>query len=221
MAMITGKLEDILGNVEGGSVEIALCGYGNQVPRANGQALISKPFATDTAGSDGTFTQELTGNDEIAPAGTYYTVTVKDKNGDIVQVNAYLFLGDTTYDLDVTDPFDPSQPTPPLPPLIINQLLILPFSATPDFPGDQYLSWAITLTGDVTSSSLSGIAMGNLYTFVIQQDSTGNRIFTWPLGVQNAMAVDPAPNSISIQTFIALASGIGPLLPIGPGTYFP
>jgi hypothetical protein len=168
--------------------------------------------------ADGEFTFTVVSNDEIQPAGTYYTVTLKDANGDIAQVNAYMFLGDNDYDLDDVDPFDPSQPMPPLPPLIINQLLIVPWSPTPNFPGDQYLTWAINLTGDVTSSTVSGLVAGNLYTMMILQDSIGGRQFTWAPQFLNATPVNPKPNGITIQTFVAWATG-GPLLPIGPATY--
>ena len=221
MATITGNLEGIVDNaVEEGSVTIALCGYGSQVPRANGVAVFGSVTSEDIeVDGDGDFEAEVVGNDEIVPAGTYYTVTVKDANGDVVQCNAYLLLGDNTYDLNVTDPFDPTQPMPPLPPLIINQLLIIAFSPTPNFPGDQYTAWGLTLNGNVTSSTMSGTVAGNLYTFIITQDATGGWAFVWPTAVINATPVNPIPRSITIQTFVCFANN-GPLLPIGPATYY-
>jgi hypothetical protein len=220
MATITGKLEDILGEAEGGSIEVALCGYGSQVPRANGQALISKPSAAETGGTDGTFTQELTGNDEIVPAGTYYTITVKDKNGDIVQVNAYVFLGGGTYDLDVTDPFDPSQPTPPLPPLIINQLQIVVPTTGMIFDGDSgYTAFKTVLPGPVTAPVFQNMVPGNLYTFIIGMDGTGGWAFVWPANVHNAALVNPSPNGTTVQTFVANEDGS--LWAIGPGAWLP
>jgi hypothetical protein len=222
MATITGNLEDIVDSApEEGSVVIALCGYGSQVPRVQGTAMLGSVTSDEIeVDADGSFEAEVPGNDQIEPAGTYYTLTVKDANGDVVQTNAYLFLGDDSYDMNGTAPFDPALPLPPLPPLIINQLLIVPFSPTPTFPGGQYTAWAITLTGDVTSSTLSGIIQGNLYTFIILQDSTGGRKFAWPSLVQNATPVNPNPSGLTVQTFVALANN-GPLFPIGPATYFP
>lgn len=223
MATITGNLTGVIeATPEEGSVVIALCGYGSQIPRVQGTSLFARATSLQIdADEDGNFEAEVAGNDEIAPEGTYYTVTVLDSNGDVVQCNAYLFLGDTDYDLDATDPFDPGQPMPPLPPLIFNQLLIVspPFSPTPNFPGDQYLTWGFQLTGDVTSSTLSGIVQGNLYTFIITQDSTGGWVFTWPAMVLNATPVDQGPSTMTIQTFVAIANN-GPLLPIGPATYY-
>lgn len=225
MATITGKLESVLGGfIDKGTVEIALSGYGSQIPRGGGQYLISRPTSYPEqipVGDDGTFACTLLGNDQIEPPGTYYTVTIKDANGDVVQCNAYIFLGGSAYDLNVAPPFDPTQPPPPLPPLIYNQLLIIPSSATPNFPGDQYTAWAFSLTQDVTAATLSGIVAGNLYTFIITQDITGGRKFVWPPTVLDAMEINPERGGASIQTFVAIANNVGPLLPIGPGAYYP
>jgi len=223
MATISGTLTGVIEDApEEGSVVIALCGYGPQVPRVQGSSLMARVTSLQIdADPDGSFEAEVAGNDQIQPAGTYYTITVLDANGDVVQVNAYVFLGNNDYDLDATEPFDPSQPMPPLPPLIINQLLIVspPFSPTPNFPGDQYTAWGFNLTGDVTSSTMSGIVQGNLYTFLITQGSPGGWKFTWPPMCLNATPVDPTPSSMTVQTFIAIANN-GPLLPIGPATYY-
>ncbi len=223
MATVNGKLENVIsGEIEAGSVEVALCGYGSYLPRGGDGALYARPTSLPQqipVAADGTFSFTVFGNDQIEPAGTYYTITIKDSNGDIVQCAAYLFLGGSNYDLDTTDPFDPTQPPPPLPPRVINQLLIVPPSATPDFPGDQYTAWGIQLNQDVTSSTLSNIVQGNLYTFIITQDATGGWKFTWPSLVLDPVPVNPTPGGATIQTFVAIANG-GPLLPIAAGTWY-
>jgi hypothetical protein len=221
MATLTGKLESILTEaVESGSIVIALCGYGPQVPRLQGQSLLARVTTQEIeAGSNGTFTAEVPGNDEIAPAGTYYTVTVKNDNGDVVQTNAYLFLDDQTYDLDSTEPFDPTQPIPPLPPLIINQLQILPPLADMVFDGSTYTAFKLTLPGNISTVTIENMIPGNLYTFIIVQDATGNHLFPWPANVHNAPTVDPQANSTTIQTFVADENG--ELWAIGPSTYYP
>src|SRR5678816_4473220 len=104
MPTVTGTLETILDNeaLPLGKVEVALCGYGSRVPRMNAQALAARITDDDVdVDSSGAFTFNVIGNDQIVPAGTYYTVTIKDDNGDIVQVNAYRFLSTPpTYDLN-------------------------------------------------------------------------------------------------------------------------
>src|SRR5436309_6811512 len=134
MATVAGTLIGIVaaGNA-GGSIDFMLCGYGSRFPKEQGTGIfcdVQKKKVKPAA--DGTFTVNLISNDQIAPSGTYYTATTRNANGDAVQCNAYLFLGAQTYNLNQIDPFDPSQPAPPLPPLIINQLLVVPFSATPN-----------------------------------------------------------------------------------------
>jgi hypothetical protein len=219
---LTGKLVNIIGAdaAEEGSIVISLCGYGSQVPIVPGSGIIGRLTTLEVdADASGDVTAELWGNDKISPAGTYYTVTVKDSNGDIMQVNAYVFQDGQSYDLGEAPPFDPNQPPPWLRPIIVNQLLLIAFSQTPNFPGDQYTAWGIQLTGDVTSSTTSNTVAGNLYTFIISQDATGDHEFVWPPNVFNATPVNPAPSGITIQTFVCLANN-GPMLPIGPATYY-
>lgn len=220
MPTITGTLQTILNDdASTGSIEVALCGYGSQVPRINGQALAAR--VTDDSvdiQDDGTFEFDCAGNDEIMPDGTYYTVTVKNDNGDIVQVNAYQFLSTTgDYDLDVSEPFDPSQTPPPsVPPLVLDLLDDVPYDPAAVFSGDAFTAWQITLVGDCTPS-FTNLVEGNLYTVVILQDGTGGHAFAWPANVHNPTQVDPVADSITIQTFIAMS---GSLYAIAPGTYW-
>jgi hypothetical protein len=223
-ATITGKLVNIIGAnaAEEGSVIFALCGYGSQVPRVTDTAVVARLTTLQVeADQNGVIQAQLWGNDWITPPGTYYTATVLDDNGDVQQCNAYVFLGDQSYDLGTTQPFDPTQPQGPMPPLIVNQLLMVPYSPNPVFPGDQALTFGMTLTGDVAGITFTGLAAGNLYTFIITQDSTGGRQFNWGSWAINATQVNPAAGSTTIQTFVAIASGQGPMIAIGPGTYYP
>src|SRR5215472_7984840 len=115
MCTITGTLQSIVDEqANQGTVEVALCNYGAQVPRIDGAGLGA--LITDRSpavADDGSFSFTVEGNDHILPANTYYTVTVKDDNGDIVQCNAYQFTEGSDYDLNETEPFDPSDAPPP------------------------------------------------------------------------------------------------------------
>jgi hypothetical protein len=206
-----GKLDNIVSEistastVELGSVDIALCGYGSQAPRVPSEAMLARvmqDIQSANGEEDGTFAVWLYNNTLISPDGTYYTVTIRNANGDITQVNAYRFTAPGDYDIDGLVPYDPNQPPPPLPPIITSLLLIVPWSATPEFPGDVYTTYRITLTGDVTSSTAPDTVQGNLYTFIIVQDATGGHQFTWPTNFINASPINPAPNSITVQTFV-------------------
>jgi hypothetical protein len=221
MATITGTLRDFTdGTNAAATLDVNLCNYGPQIPRSGGiglfadVALKSFPIA-----SDGTFSFAVAGNDVIEPSGTYYVVTVKDENGDIVQCNAYIFLNADSYDLNGIDPFDPvQQPPPVLPPLIISQLQIIAQGVSnPEYDADQYTAFELTLTTDVTGATITNIIPGNLYTFITVQDATGNHAFTYPGEVANASPINQTPNSTTTQTFIANSAGV--LYPVAAGTW--
>jgi hypothetical protein len=224
---LVGRLDTILGTaiaeeppntgvVVGGSVSIQLCGYGSQIPRLPGDGMFARITDEPPVLPSGYFTTFLFNNTLIEPDGTYYTVTIRDENGDIAQVNAYRFTVGGYVDISLATPYDPNQPPPPLPPLLTDQLLVVPWSATPEFPGDVFTTFRITLTGDVTSSTAPGTVQGNLYTFIIFQDAAGGHEFTWPSNCRNASPIDPSPNAITIQTFVM---GLTLLVPISPATW--
>jgi hypothetical protein len=222
MPTVTGTLEAAAtSETIQGTVEVMLCGYGSRVPRVNGKGMAARITSQDIpVATDGTFEFDAEANDEIAPDGTYYTVTVKDDNGDIAQVNAYRFTSDQpTYDLNLIDPYDPNQPPPPVPPLLMNLLDVVPFSAAPAFDASTYPSFRLTLQGDVDSSTITGQQPGNLYTFIIDQDDTGGHAFTWPPEFLNASPINQDPDSITIQTFIVDEDLT--FYPIAGATYYP
>ena len=201
-----------------GSIEVMLCGYGSWVPRVNGISLVARIQDSNIAiASDGSFSFQVQPNDIIAPDGTYYTITVKDDNGDVAQVNAYRFLSfPTSYDLNSIDPFNPNLPPPPFPPLGI--LIVLPPANNMVFDGLLFTSFKTTLNQNVSAPTFRNMRPGNLYTFIIQENGTGGWTFAWPSNVHNAVMVDPSANGGTIQTFVA--DEAGDLWPIGPGTYY-
>jgi hypothetical protein len=94
--------------------------------------------------------------------------------------------------------------------------VVVSFSATPTFNASQGSSFDITLTGNVTSSTLSNTVAGQKITFVVVQDVTGGRTFAWPANVFNGGIVDTTANAINIQTFVVRANGNA--YPISPMT---
>jgi hypothetical protein len=220
MPDITGKLQTILGPTGiQGSVEVMLCGYGSQIPRYTGVAMMAE-VSNDgvVVAADGSFTFKVAANDLIKPDGSYYTVTVKNPNGDMVQVNAYRFTSDEpSYDLDTIPPYDPNQPPPPVPPLIINMLEIVAASDNMVFDGSKYTAFKTTLPGHVTQPVFQNMIPGNLYTFIIVQDGVGNHLFDWAANVKNPTPVNFRPGSTTVQTFVA--DDFENLIPISAGTY--
>jgi hypothetical protein len=65
----------------------------------------------------------------------------------------------------------------------------------------------VTLTGNVTASAFSGMAIGQEITVVLVQDGSGGRTFVWPAGLTTAGAPDTTPNAVSIQKFKKILDG--------------
>lgn len=77
----------------------------------------------------------------------------------------------------------------------------LTFSATPTFDCDVYDNWTMTLTGNVTSSTLSHCAPGQFLTFRLCQDGAAGHTFAWPANVIGGGALFNSTNKCSMQVF--------------------
>lgn len=238
-ATIIATMNDLVGAIQPNStLTVQLCGYGSQVPRIPGTSLIAKtsPQAF-TAGATGIVTMVLWSNDAITPANTYYTFTVTDDAGNVVQLNAYQFIGPGTYDLSAIALFNPAPPAIlALNPVLTNPpggvlqviggsitiqgnlivtgtisggggIFTVAPSATPVFDGALGASFKMTLNQAVTSSTAPRMAGRILVPFQILQDVTGGWPFVWPATVFNGGQVNPAPNSRSTQTFAVDTDG--------------
>jgi hypothetical protein len=76
------------------------------------------------------------------------------------------------------------------------------FSSTPAFAyGNGINTFEITLTGNVSSSSVSGAVAGQVANFIICQDGTGSRTFTWPASFRGAMTIGSTASKCSSQSF--------------------
>jgi hypothetical protein len=201
-------------------VEIALCGYGSQVPGVTSDGNIGRLTNSIIAATDGTWTTDVYNNSNITPAGTYYVVTIKDENGDIAQVKAFRVTAGGSFDFETIAPIDPDQPPPVIPtPPPVSELLYVAAANGMTFDGSDYTAFTTTLPGDVTSSAVQNMVAGNLYTFIIRQDGTGGHSFQWPAGCQGATNANPQANGTAVQTFVAFDSDT--LFAIAPGTYLP
>jgi hypothetical protein len=76
------------------------------------------------------------------------------------------------------------------------------FSATPQFDASGSSAFSMTLTGNVTSSSVTNAFASQRIAFIITQDATGGRTFAWPPNFKGASAISPDANSVSVQEFI-------------------
>jgi hypothetical protein len=79
---------------------------------------------------------------------------------------------------------------------------VVTFSSTPTFDAKLGNTQKITLTGNVTSSTLSNATAGEQIHFLICQDATGNRTFVWPSNVKGGMTIGSTASKCSAQTFM-------------------
>ncbi len=86
------------------------------------------------------------------------------------------------------------------------------YSATPTFNCSLGNVQRITLTGNVTSSTVSSHTAGQEITFSIVQDST-QRAFVWPTNVYGAMTIDDALSSTYIQKFLSDGTNLHAMSP--------
>lgn len=222
---LTIKLNDYSGAQIGSAgnpayVRVALCSFGPFLPRipgGGGTAMIGQvaswPIDIPYVGAQ--ITLNLWGNDVIIPVGTYYTISILDTQKNVLQTAAYVFTGSLTADLSTLSPTFPSYS-----PSIMGSLVTMPFAASEVFNCalvNGPIAFDLTLTGNVTSSFLIAPFAGQIVTFIFVQDPTGGRTFVWPSNVKNPGVINPAANSITVQSFIARANGN--LYPLGSQTW--
>lgn len=85
---------------------------------------------------------------------------------------------------------------------IVTGVNTVAFSATPTFDASLGNNQKITLTGNVTSSTLSNAAAGESINFVICQDGSGSHTFTWPTNVKGGMTIGSTASKCNAQNFI-------------------
>ena len=202
---LTATLQDIFGDA-GGSVAnpvklcITLCGFGPALPRISGTSLLARVGPTYLESTNGSFSTLIWGNDVITPAGTYYSIEVLDAKGNVVQCAAYELTGSGTFDLSSLTP-------------VVAPGYSLPggYILLGDVSGNINVSVAgwtgpvtidMTLVGNTTLQTLTGLTKGQAVYFIIRQNGTGGYTFTWPANVKNPPLVDAAADSVSTANFI-------------------
>lgn len=89
---------------------------------------------------------------------------------------------------------------------------IIEFVVDPVFDASLGTIFEITLTDNVTSSTLINVEPGMTLIFVIKQDHTGGWTFAWPDNVLGPGIVDPSSDIVCIQEFVVIGdSTVRPL----------
>lgn len=93
---------------------------------------------------------------------------------------------------------------------IKSNLVVVSFSTNISVDPSSSNGFQVTLAGDSIINIAGGIsaAPGQELTFIIKQDSGGNRSVTWGSGFVGGPSVDPTSGSTSVVTFIADSTGL-------------
>lgn len=171
---LTATLLDYSGNTIGTTtqpawVRIALCGFGATLPvvsSCGGNLAKVSSWALDIPFTGTALSIPLYGNDQIAPAGTYYAISVLDTNKNVVQTGMYSFTGTQTIDLSCA-----TQIVPPSPAQLFN-IVFVELGGTA--PGTVFTLPSPALGGAILGFFYRGVfypAVGN-YTLVGQTLTT-------------------------------------------------
>ncbi len=76
------------------------------------------------------------------------------------------------------------------------------FLATPTFDFSKGNTQMMTLTGNVTSSTLVNATAGQRLLFIVCQDATGNRTFAWPTQMKGGGVIGSTASKCSVQEFV-------------------
>lgn len=86
-------------------------------------------------------------------------------------------------------------------------VVLVPFSNTPIFDASRGTTFEMTLTGNVTSSSVVNARPGQRIAFIIHQDPTGGRTLVWAPNMFGTADVDPTANATSVHEFLVETDG--------------
>jgi parallel beta-helix repeat protein len=146
---------------------------------------------------------------DAATATNFYGFRAKANVGAGTITNKWSFKGETGAGIaEIADGIKTAK-------FIISGVNTVTFSATPTFDASLGNTQKITLTGNVTSSTLSNATTGQTINFLICQDATGGRTFVWPTNVKGGMTIGSTLSTCSAQNFIfdgtnayAVSSGV-------------
>jgi hypothetical protein len=86
-------------------------------------------------------------------------------------------------------------------------IISVAYSPTPAFNAADSNGFQMALSGNITSSTISGVTAGQLIAFYFAQDSVGGRTVSWPSSFVGAIQPDPTPYAVSVMLFRADLTG--------------
>lgn len=146
---LTATLDDITGVAAGSAsnpakLRICLCGFGPLLPAIAGTAMLAKVGPMDFYSTGTPLSIVLWGNDQVVPAGTFYSIEILDGQDNVVQCGAYILTG-AGADLSTLTPI-----VPPLPP-------------TPSYVYLRFIDEVIEMTGTAGAFGYSPSTLVGLF----------------------------------------------------------
>jgi hypothetical protein len=86
-------------------------------------------------------------------------------------------------------------------------IISVTYSPTPVFNAANSNGFQMTLSGNITSSTISGVTAGQLIAFYFAQDYVGGRTVSWPSSFVGVIQPDPTPYAVSVMLFRADLTG--------------
>ena len=90
---------------------------------------------------------------------------------------------------------------------LATNIVSVAYSPTPAFNATSNNGFQMTLSGNITTSSIIGVTPGQLLAFYFVQDSVGGRTVSWPSSFVGGLQPDTAAASVSVMLFRADAVG--------------
>lgn len=97
---------------------------------------------------------------------------------------------------------------------VASLITTVPYATSVTFDASLAAKFDLTLTGNVSASSLTNTVAGQLLVFIVNQDSIGGRTFAWPATLTAPFAIAAQANSTSIQAFVVRPNGS--IVPVTP-----
>ena len=199
---LTATLDSIIGAAGvSGFLEITLCNFGLIPPSADDVMLADAGVPQIQTAAQAAAGIKLFGNDQITPAGTYYSIAILDQNKNVIQAANYLLTGGpATVDLSTLVPVIVPAPGTPSGYVVINPATGNVFLRTSGWAGP--IVFDLTLTGNAILIP-SGFFPGQLVQLIIRQNAVGGWTCLFNIEFKNAAAVQVGANSVSTQSCVA------------------
>jgi hypothetical protein len=174
---LTATLQTITGGAAGtttypAKLIIVLCGFGLAIPGVTGTSTIAQRKYVLLVSSSGQASQLLWGNDQITPAQTFYSITVVDGAGNILQTGNYELVG-SGGDLSTLTPIVPY--VPPVPSSLQYR------SCTGAVPGTAYVApgqtIAVTQNGVFLRPNIDYTVGGGVNITLVNATSAGDSVY--------------------------------------------